>query len=79
MNVIDPPVTSRCIDYFLYFLYFLPPFIKKIILVETNKNVIGKEVTWGEFVRYLGIWLLLSTVSHGCSRRSFWDDNHPSE
>ena len=50
-----------------------------MVLVETNKVIIGREVTWGEFVKYLGLWFLLSTVSHGCSRRSFWDDNPPSE
>ena len=40
-NLIDPPVTSRCIDYFLY----SPPFIKDMVLVETNKHIIGREVT----------------------------------
>ena len=75
-RLVNPPVTSRCID---YFIHFLPPFIKDIILVETNKQINGKDVTWGEFVTYLGLWFLLSTVSHGCPRRAFWEDREPSE
>ena len=75
-NLVTPTVTSRCID---YFLKFLPEFIKQTILVETNKVIDGRHVTWGEFMRYLGIWFLLSILSHGCSRRSFWEDTEPSE
>jgi hypothetical protein len=74
--MVNPPVNSSCLD---YFIHFLPPFIKDVMLIETDKQINGKDVSRGEFVTYLGLWFLLSTVSHRCPRRAFWEDHDPSE
>ena len=41
----------------------------------TNKemqNGKGGEMPFGEFVRYLGLWILMSTVGYGGDRRSYF-------
>ena len=62
-------VGPKCIDYFLYFLPV--EYFKEVILPETNlemQNGAGGEMSWGEFVRYLGLWILMSTVGYGGDR-----------
>ena len=75
-RMIGLPATTGCLD---YFMFFLPPMIREIVLVETNKQLDGKELLWGEFVKYLGLWLLMSTVSSGCARRAYWAETDASE
>jgi hypothetical protein len=75
-KMINQPNASSCLD---YFFYFLPRHVKEVILVETNKQLEGRDATWGEFVIYMGLWLLMSTISNGCSRKQFWDEQPPSE
>jgi hypothetical protein len=62
-----------------WFLKFLPvQFMQEVILVETNKNIEGKQVEWPEFLRFLGLLLLMSTVLTGYDRRSWFEDSEPS-
>jgi hypothetical protein len=39
--------------------------------VETNKKLKGKEVTYGKFLRWLGLWMMMGTIQ-GYQRRDFW-------
>ena len=69
----SPLEGSKYIDYFLYFLPV--DFFKDVILTATNremKNGAGGEMTWGEFVQYIGLWMLMSTVASGVDRRYFF-------
>jgi hypothetical protein len=57
------------------FLHFLPlTFFYDVIMSNTNDAIVAlgeAELTWGEFVRFLGILSLMSTVS-GFKRDDFW-------
>ena len=72
----DPKMTNpkqgeKCITYFMYFL--LVNFFKDVIHKETNKEIIsrkGGEITWGDFMRFVGLRILMSTVVIGCNRSS---------
>ncbi len=49
--------------------------MEEVLLAETNKamrTLKKDDITWGELVRYLGLWLLMATVN-GFSRDDFWD------
>ena len=59
------PTNATYMDYFIYFL--LEEYIKQILLVQTNK-LVREEISWGEFLVYIGLWLLLATMSTGCDR-----------
>lgn len=60
------------VSFFTMFLMFFPKtFLKSVILVETNKVIDGPQVSFGEFLRFLGIWLFLSTQK-GHARREYW-------
>ena len=72
----NPLGGSKYIDYFLYFLPV--DYFKEVILIQTNdatKNGSEGEMTWGEFVRYIGLWLLISTVAYGGDCRSYFSNN----
>ena len=49
-RLIGNPASSQCMD---YFLFFLPPYVKRVILEETNKAIVGNELAWGKFMRYI--------------------------
>ena len=70
---------KRYIDYFMMCLpvTFMRDVVMKMTCVELM-NGRGGEITWGEFVRFIGIWLLMSTVAIGCDRTSYWDNSVPS-
>ena len=66
---------NQCIDYFMYFLPV--DFFKDVILTATNKSLMagdGGQITWGEFVRYIGLWLIMSTVASGVDRKHFFNE-----
>ena len=49
-------------------------FPKKLVLLiidKVNDNIDGEKVTYGEFLHWIGLWLLMSTVD-GTDRCSFW-------
>jgi Transposase IS4 len=45
-------------------------YIKKVLLPKTNETL-KPVLTYGEFLRWIGLWLLMSTAD-GCLRREFW-------
>ena len=55
----------------LFELLFITKYIKEVIIPNINKNITGDRVTYGEFLRWLGLWFLMSTVI-GPSRESFF-------
>ena len=67
---------EQCIDYFMYFLPVA--FFKNVIMKATNIAMMedsGGEITWGEMVRYIGLWLIMSTVASGVDRKRFFTSN----
>ena len=61
-----------------WFLHFLPvQYLRDILLVETNKNMEGKPVEWPEFLRFIGLLLLMSNFITGYDRRSWFDLSVP--
>ena len=60
------------ISLLMMFLLMIPKkYFEEVILVETNKVINGEKLTFGEFLRWIGIWFFLSTLS-GFSRSDFW-------
>ena len=59
----------------LFELFFFTTFVKDVIIPQTNKrlteNGFHRELSYGEFLRWLGIWLLMSTIN-GPDRGAFW-------
>ena len=73
LKMTKPLGEDRCIDYFMYFLPV--SFLKDVILKATNATLLagdGGEMTWGKFVQYLGLWMIMSTVVSGVDRKSFF-------
>ena len=52
---------------------FVTSFIKRVILPQTNNNLpVGeKQVQYGEFLRWIGLWMLMGTLI-GPQRNEFW-------
>ena len=66
-------------SYIDYFIYFLPvEWMKDVLLVMTSKNLEGSPVSWGEMLTYLGLWLLMSSITTGGNKRAYWDNSYPS-
>lgn len=61
------------------FLTFFPRiFLEHTIMKETNKKL-EKDLTFGEFLIFIGIWLVMSYSSPGnLDRREFWAKTKPS-
>jgi hypothetical protein len=57
----------------MFLLFLLKYFIENVILAETNKSLgeDGMPITYGEFLRWIGILLFMSTLS-GFKRRDYW-------
>ena len=53
----------------MFFMFFQRTFIENVIIAGTSKHL-TQPLTLGEFLRWLGIWLLLSTIG-GYSRDEF--------
>ena len=50
---------------------FMPKYIKEVLLPQTNINLTSSPLSYGEFLRWIGIWLLIATVI-GPERKEFW-------
>jgi hypothetical protein len=62
----------------LFELLFPRTFVQEIILPMINKEVkFGGPVEYWEFLRFVGLWLLLATIQ-GPSRTDFWSTDRPS-
>ena len=55
----------------LFELLFPKEFIKNIILPQINDEINGIAVSYGEYLRWIGLWFLMATLE-GPSRRDFW-------
>jgi hypothetical protein len=72
------PADNRHLNWFLKFLPVA--FIKEVLIPETNRNMLGqKDLDWPEFLRFIGLLFLMSTVRVGCSLRAWFEDTEPSE
>ena len=49
---------------------FPQEFIRNVILKNTNKHL-QKQVTYGEFISWVGLWFLMATTTFG-DCREFW-------
>ena len=64
----DP--TTSC--YYLHlFEGLFPKELVLLIIEKVNDNIDGEKVTYGAFLRWIGLWLLMLTVD-GTDRHSFW-------
>lgn len=54
----------------LFEIFFPKPYITEILIPETNKNL-SQALNYGEFLVFLGIWLMMATIQ-GFQRRDFW-------
>ena len=43
-------------------LLFMKDYLKDVIVSNINKTIEGPRVTYGEYLRWLGLWFLMSTV-----------------
>ena len=69
------PVDGSRGDYYLQLFEGLFPHDLVLLVIEKfNANVEGGMVSYGEFLWWIGIWILMSTVD-GADRRSFWSTN----
>ena len=69
------PVDGSRGDYYLQLFEGLFPHDLLLIVIEkVNANVEGRMVSYGEFLRWIGIWSLMSTVD-GADCQSFWSTN----
>ena len=55
----------------MFMLLFPVEWVKTTMLTEMNKVVEGPLVTFVEFLRFLGLWFFMATVS-GFSRHDFF-------
>ena len=59
----------------MFELFFFTSFVKDVIIPQTNTrltaNGIHHELSYGEFLWWIGVWLLMSTL-HGPDRATFW-------
>eukprot|EP00980_Cylindrotheca_fusiformis_P024084 scaffold11524_cov91-Cylindrotheca_fusiformis.AAC.3 len=56
----------------LFELFFMKDFLQNTILANINERLEGENsLTYGEFLRWLGIWFLMATIQ-GPQRRDFW-------
>ena len=59
-------------DYYLQlFEGFFPKDLLNTIIEGINMKINSELVTYGEFLRWIGLWVMVSTVA-GTDRQSFW-------
>jgi Transposase IS4 len=54
----------------LFWKFFPKQWVEEVLLPETNKHL-KKPILLGEFTRWIGVCLLMSTI-RGCERKDFW-------
>ena len=55
----------------LFELFFPSEFLKDNVLFFINLKIEGKSVTYGELLRWIGIWFLMATTQ-GTKQHDFW-------
>lgn len=63
---------SNCPVYYIFLKLFPYKWLKDVVLEQTNKRL-DRELTWGEFLRYVGLWFLMSSVGGGFTKKDFWN------
>ena len=69
----NPLEGSKFLDYILYFLPM--DYSIEVTLAWTNEEIQngeGGKMTWGEFIRYMELSLLMATVAYGGDHRSYF-------
>ena len=69
MNAVN--TTRDDINSQLFEWLFPQKYVEDMILVKTNKVLDQQPVTYGELLRWIGLWVLISTVD-GSNHHSFW-------
>lgn len=65
-------IVTSGLDILTTFVMFSPKaFFESVLLVETNKKIEGKPLTFREFLQFVGIWLYMSTPA-GFSRSDWF-------
>ena len=72
LKVINPESYTR-VQLFEHLFY-----LKNVILRNINNNIEGPKVTYGELLKWLGIWLLMETVI-GPNRDGFFSSRPVNE
>lgn len=63
------------ISYLQMFLLFFPLRLRNVVIDATNKNLKANghpEVSHGEFLRWIGIWLFMSTLGR-VAQNKYWE------
>ena len=59
-----------------YFILFLPQYyIKEVLIAKTSEEINGADLSLGEFLRYIGLWLLMSSQLKANVREYFSTSN----
>lgn len=61
----------------LFELFFPKTFIVEVMIPKMNSKLRCGKLSYGEFLRFLGLWLVMGTV-HNKSRQAFWQTNDVS-
>ena len=64
----------RGLTYITTFLFFLAQFyIERVFIPKTNNRIKGSPLSFGEFLHFIGLWILVA-FHPGCNRRYFFAD-----
>jgi hypothetical protein len=58
------PDTNSRLDWFLKFL--LVTYLQTVLIPATNHNLAGAPLDWPEFLRFIGLLFLMSSMNSGC-------------
>ena len=78
----DPRFTSKYTNdkphtFLACFIYLCPMvYIKEILVTATNAYIEVNSVTFGEFFKYFGLWLLVANTIASFNRRYWFDDSY---
>ena len=71
-------MTEECISVLTYptefSLFLVKTFVNEVIMVETNRRIKGPDLDIGEFLQFIGIWLLM-TAKPGTNRADYFRIN----
>ena len=75
----DIKISSGSSKYFMFLLFFGRSIFESLIIPATNASLLGDgltQVTFGEMLRWIGIWLFLATTA-GHKRSDYWSASSP--
>ena len=72
----DEQRIHQCVDLFHIIFLFLPKvFTYEVILVDTNRRIKVPALEFGEFLQFIGIWVLIKT-NPGTIQIEYFSDTH---